>query len=65
MFNINLNMSLLSIHEYSNKRNQFETCKEIDINFIFCYVNFKETQAVSVKQCVTVSSQCCGINFNL
>ena len=36
-----------------------------DIKFIFCYINFKGTQAVHAEQCVAVSSQCCGINFNL
>ena len=63
MLNINLNMSLLSFHEYSNERNKIEPCKEI--KFIFCYINFKATQAVHAEQCVAVSSQCCGINFNL
>ena len=65
MLNINLNMSLLSFHEYSNERNEIEHWKEIDIKFIFCYINSKGTQAVSAEQCVAVSSQCCGINFNL
>ena len=63
MLNINLNMSLLSFHEYSNERNQIEPCKEIEIHILL--YQFKATQAVHAEQCVAVSSQCCGINFNL